>query len=295
MVHKGQAGGRSPSGSLRSVVAALVAVSGVGLGPARAAEAPEGEYRLFDRFSLDFGGFYSTASTELRLDAESGEFGTTIDLEDDLGLDESDTLLNLGLGFVIGRRHEVNLNYWQLSREGTQTIAEEIEFGDLTFPVTADVTASFENRFLELSYTYWALRRPRAGFGVSLGVAGIAVEAALEGEAIVGGLRGGTFAAREEASADVPAPSAGLRFKYALLPKLRLRLGARVLPEVDVEDFTVSYFDWAVALDYLLVEHFGIGVAYTGFTIQADAEESGFRGEAEYTNDGIQLFGRLAF
>ena len=50
---------------------------------------------LDDRFSVSLGAFITTRDTDTRLDSNTLGKGTTINLEEDLGLDTSDSVFRL--------------------------------------------------------------------------------------------------------------------------------------------------------------------------------------------------------
>ena len=73
--------------------------------------AQQKEYSLFDRFSLGLGGANLGLNTTIRLDsAELGQ-GTSLNFEDDLGLDSSKLVPAINFRARLGRRHVFDLGW----------------------------------------------------------------------------------------------------------------------------------------------------------------------------------------
>lgn len=247
----------------------------------------------FDRFSLIAGSFYETTDTNLRLDAAS-RAGTSISLESDLGLDDSDQLLRLGAEWRPFERHQFAAAYYKLSREGSRVIDRDIDFGGVTFPARGSVGAKADFEFLELVYTLWAVKKPRGGLGLSLGASQIGIDTTLNAQLAVPG--GGGMVSRERsASTDLPVPLLGAEGRYAFARRFLIAGSVRLLPKVNIENYEGKVLTYGARLEWRLARHLGLGASWDSFNIDADVDKDRFRGSLDFTVEGAQAYLRLAF
>ena len=267
------------------VAAGILAVAGGS--PAAAQGSP---YHLFDHVSVVVGGYFETTDANIRLDGTETDLGVPIDLEGELGLDESDTLFRLRLEFLPGERHQWNLGYYTLDREATRRLSRDIEFGDEVFPISAEVRAFTDLEVIEGSYTFWFLRGERAAWGGTIGLVYLGVEAGIGVEALGTGI-----GLVESASTDLPVPVVGVAARFGLLERLILHFNAELLPGVTVGDYEGSLANYAAGLEWRAFEHLAFGVGYNYFDVDLDVEKDDFRGNLEYQMQGAQIYLRLGF
>lgn len=135
---------------------------------------------LSDRFFFGAGVFYSTSTTEARLDSPSG-LGTNVDFEDLLGLDET-TWAPQGLArWRMSDRWRLELEYFQVDRSRTRATTEDIDWGDQTFPAGTQVETEFDVAVTRLSCGYSFFKRPDKELGVALGFHVTDIKASLSG------------------------------------------------------------------------------------------------------------------
>ena len=269
----------------------LVVAAGILLGAAASAASAQGSnYHLFDHVSVVLGGYFETTDANIRLDGTETDLGVPIDLEGELGLDESDTLFRGRLEFLPGERHQWNLGYYTLEREATRRLSRDIEFGDEVFPISAEVKAFTDLEVIEGSYTFWFVRGERAAWGGTIGLVYLGVEAGIEVEALGIGL-----GLVESASTDLPVPVVGIAARFGLLERLILHFNAELLPGVTVGDYEGSLANYAAGLEWRAFEHLGFGVGYNFFDVDLDVEKESFRGNLDYQMQGAQIYLRLGF
>ncbi|HEY0156025.1 MAG TPA: hypothetical protein VGF28_01895, partial [Thermoanaerobaculia bacterium] len=170
------------------------------------ATSPLAAQDLFPRFSLTGGTSPSSFDTNVRIDPDAGESeGTLVSFEDDLGLESSRTIQRFGLQWRPFARHELAGSYFSAPRSGQEQINRQIVFRDETYPVNALVTTEFDLTYASATYTYWARRGDRDGFGITLGVAGLSLDAGIRAEQ-----PGQTVTVTQTAETEVPVALAGV-------------------------------------------------------------------------------------
>ncbi len=246
---------------------------------------------LFPRFSLTAGALAADFETNARVDSEvTGGIGTEIGLERDLGLEESRTLQRFGLQWQPFRRHELAAMHFSAPRSGFAQIDRQIEFGDQTYPVQAEVTTELDLDYTSVTYTFWARRSERDGLGISIGAAMLAFDASVVANS------NGTAAISERVNSDVPVALAGLQGRVALTDRLHLEGSAATLPRVTIEGYTGDALTANARLEYRPLPWLGIGAAYSYFRLNVDVAKTGeLHGALDMTIQGPEGYVRVAF
>lgn len=246
---------------------------------------------LFPRFSITGGTSPASFDTVARIDPETaGEQGTVVSFEDDLGLDDSRTLQRFGVQWRPFARHELAASVFSAPREGVEQIDREIVFRDEVYRAQALVTTEFDLDYRSLTYTYWARRSERDGFGITLGIAALAMDASVTAERF-----GESITVTQRADTDVPVALAGVQGRLAITPRFHLEGSASMLPSVTIEDYTGTALNAGARLEYRPLSWLGIGAAYNYFRLDVDVAQTDLRGTLEQTIQGPEGYVRLAF
>jgi len=151
----------------KSVILGLT-VAMVLLAAAGPAEAQREYKHLFDKFNFKLEGSWVGLATEIRLDSELLGEGTTLSFEDDLDLDSNKIIPTLSFEWQFAKRHKLGLRRQDISRDSTTQALTEIQWGDETIPIAADITLGFDitQTFVDYAFYPWVKDRWAAGFGV---------------------------------------------------------------------------------------------------------------------------------
>lgn len=246
---------------------------------------------LFPRFSITAAASPAAFETNARIDPEAtGEEGTLIRFEDDLGLEDARTVQRFGVQWRPLRRHELAATYFSAPRSGFEQVDREIVFRDRVYPVTADVTTQFDLDYASILYTFWARRSDRDGIGITLGAAALRMDASVTAE------QAGTSATvTERAETEVPVALAGLQGRVAFTDRVHVEASAAMLPRVTIEDFTGDALTAGARIEYRPARWLGIGAAYHYFRLDVDVAQPDLRGSLDMTIRGPEAFVRLAF
>ncbi|HEX9982081.1 MAG TPA: hypothetical protein VGF69_02350 [Thermoanaerobaculia bacterium] len=248
------------------------------------------EPALFPRFSITGGGYFGNFETNVRVDESESLEGTSVNLERDLGLEQSRNMQRFTVQWRPFNRHELAASYFNASRTGFEEIDREITFRDTTYPVRAVVSSEFDLDYRDATYTLWVRKAERDGLGLMLGVAALAVDASLEATA-----EGESVALSERAETDVPVAVIGAQGRWALTNRIFLEAQAGVLPEVTLDEITGSALTGNARLEWRFLRNVGIGAAYNYFHIEGTVAGEDFDGELDMTIDGAEVYLRLAF
>lgn len=199
-----------------------------------------------------YGGAY-TWDTEFEGTVASG--GDQIDMEEDLGFDESDqNVFYLGVEHAVPVVPNVRVRYMSLSDSATNTLIRPITFNDRIF--TGEVDSDFDLEFLDGTLYYSPLPLDNI-LKVDVGL----TVRRLDGRVQISGLG---ISAEEKASATFPLAHAAARLKLPLT-------GVYVGGEVNAISYDGSNMsDYHVKLGWKSELPFGVEVGYSQLDVELD-------------------------
>jgi len=173
---------------------------------------------------------------------------------------------------------------------GFNAINQQIRFSDRVYPVNALATTVFDTTKLEATYTYWAVKSPRAGLGLTLGAAELTVDASL-----IAQTPDLTVTISQNAKTSVPVALAGAQTRIALSDRLIAEVAAAALPHVKIDVYSGRATSAGARLEYRVVRNAGIGIAYNYFDIDGTISDPSFGGRLKMTVKGAEGFVRVGF
>jgi hypothetical protein len=240
-----------------------------------------------ERFRLSVGGFFVDFDTETQVGSSQGS-GTEIDLENDLGMDSSQTELVAAARLRLARRHSLGVTYLGIERDGRVDSTFDIEFGEETFALGLEIESIFDFEVLGLAYRYAFVRTPKVDLGFSLGISAIDYDLGLRAETA-----SGTGVIEEREQEQYPVPLAGLGVVYRFAPRWAIRVGASYF-EYSEDEWEGSMLITDVDVEYHPWRHFGLAVGYNFLDIDYD-EEGDDPLNVQFDYDGILARAILKF
>ncbi|BCS35079.1 hypothetical protein TBR22_A43050 [Luteitalea sp. TBR-22] len=247
------------------------------------------------RVELSGGGLVAAFDTSVRLDDVRGIEGTTVDFEDDLGLDtRSGTWFVQGL-WRISRRNQLSASYQGFSRELSRTILDrEIRFGDRTFGVGAEVGAIVEAQYVSIDYGFAFVATPRVEFGASIGVTAVRLQSGIEATAGVSGSSSSGRTVSSQLDYDLPIPLPGLFVNARVHPRVTVRASTRGLKGA-IDEYSAALAEARAGLDVRLAGPLSVGGAYYFNRARVTRRETRTDGQIVYRFQGPIVYGNLAW
>ncbi|MGH8280947.1 MAG: hypothetical protein ACRERZ_02020 [Gammaproteobacteria bacterium] len=185
-------------------VAAILACAGVlGLPAVSAPTLAASQSGWF----MSLGAFDPKASTNIRLDALNGQYGTNLHLESDLDLPQRRVVPQAALGYRFDRRASLEFNYFDLRRSGSRVIDENITYGGVNYAFNTTVSTFSDVRTDSLLYRYAI---------VADGPWNLSITAGVHATHFTVGLSDLNSGVSKSADAQTPLPVMGLRGLYDL-------------------------------------------------------------------------------
>ena len=262
-----------------SVLLLVAGVTGQSLPVAAEAQATR------ERGSLAAGAFITDRQTTTRLDSTLTP-GTDIELENDLGLETSSTVLRVSGHYWVKPKHRLDFSLFDLSRSSTNQIDESIEFGDESFDINTVVETASDLSILKAAYTYAVINRERGFLGITGGLYVAETQLTLQQQAL------GTF---ESEDLTAPLPVIGLRGEYEITDKITVRAAGEWF-KISTGDVDGRLRDIYLGVDYGFNRRIAVGLAYNDVSMSIGASETGgFEGALDWGYDGFLLYFKIDF
>jgi len=223
--------------------------------------------------SLKLG--YMMLSPSGEFTAEENGFGTKIDIESDLGAEDSENMM-VEAAFNIGDI-KLSANYMPLSFEGDSILSRSILFNGQLYTFGSRVVSNLDMDILDLGLTYYFINMDDAPTRFQLGVE--LSTKITDAEALIKDVATGV---EESASETLPLPTIGLRGRVAFSDFVGIngRIGYLGYSDNHFLDADVQIEVSPIPLLGLFAGYRHIDIAIDESDIFVDTEFSGFYGGA---------------
>jgi len=239
------------------------------------------------RFELRLDYFQAEYDSSVRFDSVQLGLGTTLDLESDLGVEDSAGVERVNLQIRTGRRGHIVVDHVSMDRNGMGQVSRDFVFGDFLFQANADVASSVSTDFTAVGWRFDFARDPITEVALSLSVAQIEIDASVRGP--VGIVGGPSIEVEEHGTIDGPVPMLGLHVAR-WIGHGRLSGYVRYLSVSDLDGWSGDITDAGFGLDWFFTANLGLSAGYSATEIngentstdldgltKADSSFSGFR------------------
>ncbi|HEY6641908.1 hypothetical protein [Povalibacter sp.] len=239
------------------------------------------------KLNISLGVFFLDTDTTVRLDGEAGSTGSEVNFERDLGVSTSDRFRIDGYWRFFDR-HKLRFMYFDNSSSNERTIDRDIEYGDTTFPLNANVRVDLDVEIIELAYEYSFLKRDTYEVAGTIGLHNLSITAGLRADASSNAGLGG-IDLKETADGNGPLPVIGLRGTWALNDQFYVDAQAQYFA-IKIDQYDGSLQDYKISLNWQPFRNFGVGVGYNTFSTHVDVDADRFNGKLRFEYDGPLAF-----
>jgi len=244
----------------------------------------DGHYYFSDKVQISAGVFIPNFNTDVKLDGDN-RTGTTVDFEKILGLDDELATPFAHLMWRINDKHRLEFMYYNIDRDGTRVLYNDINFGDQTYTVNTDMTSSLDMSVYRLGYDYSFVNDDGLEFGIGVSADIIPVDFSVQAT-------GGVAAETEDAVLIVP--TLGIHAAFELTEKL-VAAGKLQGFVYDIDDQDGAVINGLLGFEYDAFEHISVGLAYAYYDFDVDLNTSGFDGTIAFVYRGPLVYGKFHF
>jgi hypothetical protein len=243
---------------------------------------------ITDHFYIRAAFYSPKYNTSFRVDptnAPPGTTGTPVNAENDLGLAHREQQGVVDFMFRLRDRNKVQVGYFETNRSGSQVLANDIVFGNQTFPAGQLAQTTFDLQQFNITYTYSFIRNNR--FEVGSGLALYFLQIDVIGAVPAQGLR-------QEVTAATPFPALPLDLTWCLSSRWAATARAAYL-KVNTHNLGGWYLDTHADIEYRWVNNFAVGAGYASIRTDLTHRNGSFPGVVNLTISGPQVFVRFSF
>ncbi len=246
----------------------------------------EPKFSVSERLTINIGYYLSNNSTGIILGSKALGLGLVIDMEKFLSLETNTSAIRGNVNYTFGkkRRSNVFFDYYRINRKATKILEAELEILDNTYPVGTQMDSEFNLSIMRAKYEYSFLLDDRVSMGVSAGLFIMPIKFSFQTTNYYG----------QSTSMIAPFPIVGLRAKVGITPKLYLNQSAELL-YLKFNDFTGSFLDLNIALEYKMFKNFGAGVGLNSSRIKIAAQGNDYPNLDFYGDIKMEYMGILFY
>lgn len=247
------------------------------------------------KFYVNLGFFLTSVNTTAELDSTVYGYGTSVNFENTMGLQQNPTTARLDAGWRMTNRQQLVFSWWQINRSSYHNLEQPVAWGDYTFLMGTGVRSEWNSSFYQLYYQFAFVQGAKGEFGGGIGVSYLQQKASVEGTAVLG--RGGhtnIFYASRSNTLDAPVPVIGLFGTYQFTPKFFLR-GDLYYLKVNVSDVDGEYTDARLVFDYYPWTNIGFGLGWYYDKYDVSSTKSDFNGSFTYDFNGPMAYVSFRF
>ncbi|HEX9139088.1 MAG TPA: hypothetical protein VF848_04815 [Steroidobacteraceae bacterium] len=240
---------------------------------------------ITDRFALS--AIYSNGriSTDGHLDPSPALAGTEVSMEHDLGLTPNAHQGRAEVMFHFAYRWRVRVDFLDLSRQATVSLARPVTFGADQFNVGDMVSTKFNWQQMNITPTYALIQNERFEFGLGLSIHLFEME--MLGQVPSRGLS-------QDFTGAGPYPSAAADGVWQISRRWAVTARANYL-NLTVNGYTGVYQDWHGDVQFRAQANFSIGAGYESTAFDFSDIKSTPTGAAQMHIRGPELRLRASF
>ncbi|MDP6436564.1 MAG: hypothetical protein QGG46_04960 [Gammaproteobacteria bacterium] len=271
----------------------FLAVTAVLLSPL-AALADGDDWRTWptgERLKLAMGTYEPDLNTEIMVSEVGGPLvGTSIDFEDDLGLDDSKSASYASLDWRVFKKHSLSFNAYSFDRDATTVTEDGLVFDDLVVLPGVEVDTFLDVEVYELAYAYSLVMTESMNLSLGAGLSVQEFDIGIANTAVPADSSAENFTA--------PLPTFNLGYDYAFNDKWLLGLNAGYL-DVDYEgggdEFDAKILVGDIGLRWRVLHNFALGLHYSIFDLEGEYEDDDIIADIDLDYRGPRLSLDLSF
>jgi hypothetical protein len=175
-----------------------------------------------------------------------------------------------------------------MQRSGTRDLTKDVTIADTVLLAGSSATTTSDTTIVPITYSYSFIKGRGSELAVTLGVHWTELRLKVSGQSST---NTGEFDGEASAKANGPLPLLGLRYDHALTAKWRLLAqGEYFFLKSRDAAYKGSTLNLRIATEHDVAKDVAIGLSYTYFTLDADADQTSWKGKIHFQYHGPALY-----
>lgn len=229
-----------------------------------------------DKFNLSIGGYTLTRNeSEMSLTERNTGAGVSVSPEDTLGLQTEQTVFRLDGRYRFNPEHSVSFSWYSISSNGGKQIDEQFDWVDengdpITIPVGARVDTQLDYDIYKVAYLWSFYHSDKVELAAGLGLHVTRIAVGLQAETTSSGVDA------RDTSLTVPLPVLSFGLSYKVTKKLSWYIKSEAF-SIELEEWTGTYNDNSLGVDYRLLKNVGVGVGLASNTLKISQDTDEYK------------------
>lgn len=264
---------------------AMCALFGACLSVAHAQQSP-----TLDRLDIGIGGYYATSDTTVGASIPEGFAAASINLEDDLGLDNRGLSARIRADVLIGDHQGLSFDYYRYSRDNAQAWQRSIDWQGDVHHLHAKLDGKLAFAFGSVAWRWWFGSGDNV-IGLGLGASHYRASASLVGSLQVDDK---TYDLDERTGTGAWAPLLQLGWRHMFAPQWRMYFaGAGVFKNGG--KLQGHIYNASLGVEWLPTRRLGFAVEYGINSIHIKQSHEHYRDSLDLELNGPSAFVYLRF
>jgi hypothetical protein len=214
---------------------------------------------LSDRFKFAIGSYLVSDfnSTVSYTDTDLGA-GVGINPSQALGLDFEQSVLRIQGYYRFNKAQALTYSWYSINSTGSKTLDEQIEWGDVTIPIGANVQSEFDYDIYKLGYLWTFYHNNKVNLSIGAGLHVTRFKVGLNASAT-----NPPGSSVQDVDFTAPLPVVSLDLGYNITPKWKLGLLTQMFA-MSMNEWQGSYRYTTLTVEYRAWEHVALGVGLDG-------------------------------
>jgi hypothetical protein len=258
---------------------------------ALAQEASTAQGLLDNSFVLNVGAFIVGSDTTASLRGQAST-GTDVDFDKSFGKPADASRVRVDALWRINPKHHLRFMYFDNDVTRSKGLSQDINWGDYTYKVGANVESEVKTTVYELAYEYAFMRAPSYEIAASAGLHYSEFSMRLSGTATFTDANGNVSSAsftNQSNTVAAPLPVIGVRGGWVVSPSWYLDAQAQFF-RIKVDGIDGTWTDLKLGATWMFSRHYGVGLGYNSFTTKVDIDRPGYSGSLTTGYSGVLAY-----
>lgn len=245
-----------------------------------------------NEYKWTVGGSLATFNTSLLINSMANNENRFIDLEDDLGYDDSVNFSLLNFEALFSKKHRLSVSISPVSRSSQFIIDESIDFGDDTLLIDTDIESKVTNTTYDIRYGYRFRTSEKVEFEAIFGIYWMSTKFDLDASGFIENAVGDIeFDSnyQKKRSADIPLPLLGIGYRYYMNKQWTI-IGSATYFSSSYNDADGSVSSFFIATEYTPGKNWGVGASVSYLDVDVGLTKTDYAGRVNWQYTGLNAY-----